>query len=303
VRILGGGSNVIFSDAGFRGLVIRVATRGIELERETNHGSELRVQAGHEWDAFVEHCVRANLSGVECLSGIPGTAGGVPIQNVGAYGQEAKETIVSVRVYDRNAKSIISIPGTECEFGYRTSRFKHREAGRFIILDVLFALRNDSSPPRYPELITKMQDPAISGISPHPLAVRTAVLSLRKAKSMVHSAEDPDSISCGSFFTNPVLDAESLAKLEAKMKSSGLTMPRAYPDGHNFKVSAAFLVENAGFHKGLVRGGAGVSTKHALALINRGGTAADLLSLADEIKGEVLSRFGIQLEMEPEYIV
>ncbi len=297
VRVLGGGSNLIFADEGFNGLVMRMRVLGVKQQDLT-----FRVGAGEDWDGFVLRTVKQGLSGIECLSGIPGTAGGVPIQNVGAYGQEARDTIRLVRAYDSHEDTVVEIAAADCGFGYRTSRFKHRDAGRFVILEVVFELTREEIPARYPELIRKLAEPGLASIQPRSLAVREAVLALRRSKSMVYSPDDPDSISCGSFFTNPVLSEAEVSSLAEIAKSRGIDLPPIYRDGDRFKVPAAFLVEKAGFHKGYSKGGAGVSTKHTLALVNRGGTAGDLLALASEVREGVRFAFGVTLEMEPEYV-
>lgn len=299
VRILGGGSNVIFADHGFRGMVIRMASSGIERVRGSSEPL-FTVRAGHPWDDFVAWTVAQSWAGVECLSGIPGSAGGVPVQNVGAYGQEASDTLVSVRAFDRTAGVFVEIPKAECAFGYRKSRFKHSDAGKFVITEITFRLAEEAAAPRYPELIRALEDG--SGQQTGVAAIREAVLGLRKKKSMVYSPADPDSKSCGSFFTNPVLSAAEYQELLLRFKESGINPPQVYADGARVKVPAAFLIEKAGFAKGTSRNGAGISARHALALVNRGCTALSLMELAHLIEGAVREKFGITLEMEPEYI-
>lgn len=301
IRILGGGSNVIFSDAGFRGIVIRICSRGVERQRGSTEPL-FRVRAGHPWDDFVAWSVEQNWAGVECLSGIPGSTGGVPVQNVGAYGQEASDTLVSVRAYDTQTQLFAEIPALDCAFGYRTSRFKHRDAGRFIITDVTFRLNHEPAKPRYPELIRAMEQVSGHSSADSPAALRQAVLELRRKKSMVYSPSDPDSKSCGSFFTNPVLSEPAFAELCARLRAGSIELPQSYAQDGNIKVPAAFLIEKAGFVKGFELNGAGISTKHALALVNRGCTASALMELAGRIQSEVMARFGVALEMEPEYI-
>ncbi|MBL8020421.1 MAG: UDP-N-acetylmuramate dehydrogenase [Leptospirales bacterium] len=319
VMILGGGSNVIFPDSGFPGLVIRMASRGWKVEREDNVRGivEIRAQAGQNWDAFVEYTASQNWFGVECLSGIPGTAAGVPVQNVGAYGQEGKDTIVSVRCLDRSALSkknqgqilsesdleslIVEIEAADCGFDYRTSRFKHADAGRFVILDVLFRLNKAPSPARYPELIRAMETKSENNSINESMRRRNAVIGLRKKKSMVLDPADPDSVSCGSFFTNPILSVEQFTAFQAISRAKGLTAP-AYPGDSGTKISAAWLVENSGFGRGLTENGAGISSKHALALVNRGTTTSQLLEFAGRIQETVFKEFGVRLEMEPELI-
>jgi len=300
--ILGGGSNVIFADTGYAGLIIRMASRGITIERETDHNVQIRVAAGEIWDNFAEHCVSKNLYGVECLSGIPGTVGGVPIQNVGAYGQEARNTIVSVRCFDRNESRVLNLTADECAFGYRTSRFKHADAGRFVVLDVLFSLAIEPGLARYPELIRTLESPSFRSIEPVALRTRLAVLHLRRGKSMVVDPGDPDSVSCGSFFTNPILHESEYEGLIAKIQNKGIVPPNVFSESGGLKIPAAWLVENSGFAKGYTENGAGISSKHALALVNRGATAKTLMQLARNIQDRVYETFGVRLAMEPEYI-
>jgi UDP-N-acetylmuramate dehydrogenase len=279
--LLAGGSNVVIADAGVPGTVVRVLTRGVERD-----GDLLVVQAGEEWDAFVARCVEHGKQGVECLSGIPGSVGATPIQNVGAYGQEVAETVASVRVFDRATNTVHDMSAEECGFVYRGSVFKYHD--RRVVLSVTFDLREsvESGPLRYAELARALDIP-IGGAAPlqH---VRDAVLRLRRRKGMVIDPDDPDSVSAGSFFTNPILDA---------VPAGAPAWPE--PDGR-IKTSAAWLIEQAGFHKGYGNGRAGISTKHTLALVNRGGaTTQELMALAHEIADGVERRFGIALHPEP----
>jgi UDP-N-acetylmuramate dehydrogenase len=284
--VLAGGSNVVIADEGFPGTVVRVATRGVKRD-----GERLVVQAGEEWDPLVAQCVADGLQGFECLSGIPGTVGATPIQNVGAYGQEVSETVEWVRVLDRATGEVRELSAAECGFRYRGSIFKYRD--RWVVLAVAFRLRlaSESGPLRYAELARAVGERA-------PLAdVREAVLRLRRGKGMVIDADDPDSVSAGSFFTNPVLDA---AQLDALRERAGAEPP-AWPEADGrVKTSAAWLIERAGFHRGYGNGRVGISTKHTLALVNRGGaTTAELVGLAREIAAGVQERLGVQLEPEP----
>lgn len=301
VMILGGGSNVIFPDTGFPGLVVRMISSGWSIQSESANSVEVQVQAGQSWDQFVEFTANQNWFGIECLSGIPGTVAGVPVQNVGAYGQEGKDTIVSVRCLDRATHRIVEISGLDCAFEYRTSRFKHADSGKFIILDVTFRLNKTPGPVRYPELSRTLESLERIQEKPEALQRRMAVLSLRKSKSMVVDPEDPDSVSCGSFFTNPILSGEQVISFQAICDVKGLKSP-VYPTDAGTKLSAAWLVENSGFKRGLTENGAGVSNKHALALVNRGTTTAQLLALAGRIQSTVQKEFGVRLEMEPELI-
>jgi UDP-N-acetylmuramate dehydrogenase len=279
--ILAGGSNVVVADAGVPGPVVRVCTRGIERD-----GARLTVAAGEDWDALVELCVAEGLQGFECLSGIPGSVGATPIQNVGAYGQEVAETVESVRVFDRVTGRVEEMSAADCGFVYRGSVFKYHD--RRVVLAVTFVLRHASmsGPLRYAELARALDVP-IGGSAP--LAdVREAVLALRRRKGMVIDPADPDSVSAGSFFTNPILDAAP---------EGAPTWPE--PDGR-VKTSAAWLIERSGFHRGYGNGRVGISTKHTLALVNRGGaTTAELMALAHEIAAGVHDRFGIALHPEP----
>jgi UDP-N-acetylmuramate dehydrogenase len=294
--VLAGGSNVVVADAGFPGTVVLLRNRGFSVHREGDRAI-VRVEAGQEWDELVAATLAEGLAGLECLSGIPGSAGATPIQNVGAYGQEVAETIRAVRVYDRRSGEIVTMGPDRCRFGYRTSVFKHNH--RFVVLSVDFALTvsTRSMPVRYAELARTL------GVAPGERAesarVREAVLALRAGKGMVLDAADPDTYSVGSFFTNPVLSSDEYAALRDR---AGVEPP-AWPDPHgSVKVSAAWLIERAGFAKGYAHVGAGVgiSTKHTLALTNRGtGTTSALLDLAREIRDGVRDRFGVVLHPEP----
>src|SRR6266567_3304584 len=329
--VLGGGSNLVVSDEGFPGTVLRVTTTGIAV-REAGERVLLTVAAGENWDRLVEWSVAEKLAGLECLAGIPGLAGATPIQNVGAYGQEVAATITAVTVLDRDTGAVTALAGGDCGFGYRTSRFKRTRwpsrppgpgagppgsgiapTGRYVVLDVTFALGRDpmSVPVRYSELAARL------GVRPGeraPLAdVRGAVLELRRGKGMVLDPADPDTASAGSFFTNPVLGRAEIARLErvASARRPGARVP-AYPVGGgaspggregsgHVKVPAAWLIEQAGFGKGYPgHGTARISSKHTLALTNVGGaSAADLIGLAREIVAGVRSAFGIELVSEP----
>ena len=296
VLLVAGGSNLVVADAGWPGTVVRVLTRGIE-ERADGDRVELTVASGEEWEPFVARCVAEGLAGVESLSGIPGSLGATPIQNVGAYGQEVSETITSVRALERATGEVSELAPADCGFAYRSSAFK-RHPGRWVVLAVTFALerRALSGPLEYAELARTL------GVAPGegaPLAeVREAVLGLRRGKGMVLDPGDPDTVSAGSFFTNPILDPAAFAALEARAPERPPRFPET--DGR-IKTSAAWLIERAGFHRG--HGdpeGIAISSKHTLALTNRGaGTTAELLALAREIAGGVRERFGVSLEPEP----
>lgn len=297
VRVLGGGSNVVVSDAGFDGLVVRVLTRGATWKP---HGDALVLEAaaGEPWDALVAESVQRGCQGLECLSGIPGLAGATPIQNVGAYGQEVAETITSVRVLDRSSLEVRSFDASSCRFAYRDSFFKSAEPERYVVLGVTFRLRPGAPPAvRYAELERRLG--ARSAESAPTLAeVRDAVLELRRAKSMLFDPRDPNGRSCGSFFVNPVVSAERADLVERT--AGDARMPR-YPqaDGR-VKLAAGWLIERAGFEKGTRRGAVGLSTKHALAIVcHDGATAGDVLAFAREIVGAVEARFGVGLVPEP----
>jgi UDP-N-acetylmuramate dehydrogenase len=296
--IMAGGSNLVVADAGFAGTVVRIMTAGVE-----RRDGLVEVQAGEPWDPFVEARVSEGLAGIECLSGIPGSVGATPIQNVGAYGQDVSESIVSVRVYDRRRGSVEELPPDACEFTYRSSAFK-RNPGRWVVLAVTFALdrQSQSRPIRYPELARTL---GVEQGTAAPLAdVRAAVLALRRGKGMVIDPDDPDSVSVGSFFTNPILDAADFAALERRVRERlGPDAPPPgfpEPDGR-VKTSAAWLVERAGYGRGYGSPGpAAISSKHSLAITNRGGaTTAEVLSLAREVAAGVWRELGVRLVPEP----
>ena len=310
VCILGGGSNTIFSDQGFPGLVIHIHTRGIELIGEDERTALLDVQAGEVWDDFVQHCISHGLAGVECLSGIPGFVGAVPIQNVGAYGQEVSRTIESVRCLDRITFEQVVFSNAECEFAYRQSRFKSYDKDRYVVLSVAFRLwRKTIEEPRYEELRQALTDSPLTGpenARPEEriealLRLRQAVIALRKKKSMVVDPNDPESKSAGSFFMNPVLPRAQMEDFRRRMAEVGLS---EYPDfpsesGESYKLSAAWLVENSGFAKGYSENGVGISSSHSLALVNRGGTTKALMQLSRKIQKRVFEFCGVWLEREP----
>ncbi len=294
ILVLGGGSNLVVGDGGWDGLVVQIDLPGIHVVRREDH-AVVAAGAGVEWDAFVKQMVDGELVGVECLAGIPGLVGATPIQNVGAYGQEVADTISAVRVLDRATMKIETLPPEACGFAYRTSRFKGVD--RWIVLEVQFrfAMGTESAPLRYPELTKAL------GAERAPLTrVRETVIALRRGKGMVVDPADPDSRSAGSFFTNPLVDADTVAALDARF---GSAMPRWPAAEGRTKLSAGWLIERAGFAKGTVRGNVGLSTKHALALINRGGaTTAELLAFAREIQDGVRAQLGVDLHPEPEIV-
>ena len=295
--VLGGGSNLVIADDGVNALVLQVAIKGVDLLRR--HTDILvRVGAGEPWDGVVAAAVRHGLAGLECLSGIPGSTGGTPVQNVGAYGQEVSDTITEVEVFDTATMHITTLAPVQCRFGYRTSRFKSDDAGRFVVCGVQFALRQGSPTITYPDVIDYVQRGRIS--SPTLDDVRQAVLSIRRGKGMVIDETDPDTRSVGSFFVNPVVTTAVHAGLEAALKGAvpGFRMPH-----DRIKLPAAWLIEQSGFPRGYQSGPVGLSTKHPLAVINRGGaTARDVLRLAVQIKRRVADRFGIALVPEPAFV-
>ncbi|GIG67215.1 UDP-N-acetylmuramate dehydrogenase [Phytomonospora endophytica] len=291
--VLAGGSNVVVADEGFAGTVVLLRTSGIDVT-PAEDGVSARVAAGHGWDDFVARAVGEGWSGVECLSGVPGSAGATPIQNVGAYGQEVSETITEVTVYDRVLDRVETYSPERCRFAYRGSVFKHDD--RYVVLDVTFRLRlsEQSGPLRYAETARAL---GVEAGETAPLAlVRETVLGLRRGKGMVLDPADPDSRSVGSFFVNPVLSA---AEFETLVARAG-TEPPCWPDGDRVKTSAAWLIQHAGFEKGYGRDGVAISGKHTLALTNRGdGTTTALLDLAAEIRDGVRKAFDVVLRPEP----
>ncbi|MCO1596552.1 UDP-N-acetylmuramate dehydrogenase, partial [Micromonospora sp. RHAY321] len=295
VLILAGGSNVVIGDAGFPGTVVLVRSRGLRVVAEDAGSVTVRVEAGEPWDDLVAATVANGWAGVECLSGIPGSTGATPIQNVGAYGQEVAETITGVEVYDRVEGTRQVVPATDCGFAYRGSIFKYRD--RWVVLSVDFRLARSplSGPVRYAELARALGVEVGERV---PLAdARSAVLRLRAGKGMVLDATDPDTRSVGSFFTNPVLDRATYELLLERAAELG--EPPAWPGvDDTVKVSAAWLIDKAGFAKGHPGpDGVAISSKHTLALTNRSGTArtADLLALAADIRDTVHARFGVTL--------
>jgi UDP-N-acetylmuramate dehydrogenase len=292
VLVLGGGSNVLVADAGFPGTVVKVETTGVQTDVSGCSGAIVTVAAGENWDHLVQRSVEEEWIGLEAMSGIPGLVGATPIQNVGAYGAEVASEIETVRTYDRRTGRLRTFAAADCGFTYRSSRFKI-EPGRYVIVSVTFQFRlgSLSAPVRYAELARTLGVPLGDRVPAR--EVREAVLSIRRSKGMVLDAEDRDTWSAGSFFTNPILDPDAAAALPE-------AAPRyPQPDG-TVKTSAAWLIEQAGFGKGYGEGPARLSTKHTLALTNRGGaTTDDLLRLARQLRDGVRARFGITLVPEP----
>jgi UDP-N-acetylmuramate dehydrogenase len=294
VLILGGGSNLVVGDAGFDGVVVKMRSDQIspEIKAEKVHVS---VQAGASWDAFVKRAVEDGWSGVEALSGIPGSVGATPMQNVGAYGQEVSDTITRVHAYDRREKQFVDFAAENCGFSYRSSRFRGDDRYVVTVVDFVFDLDRSGAPIRYAELSRELG--VAEGERVDAARIRETVIRLRRGKGMVLDETDSESVSAGSFFTNPIVDAASVAHIASVVGSA----PPAFDSGSGkFKVPAAWLIERAGFKKNEPAGSVGISKKHALALVNRGGaTTEDLLRVARSIRDGVKEKFGVTLEVEP----
>ncbi len=303
--VLGGGSNLVVADEGFVGTVVKVATRGVVVDsRDQCGGANVVVAAGEDWDGLVARAVEEGWSGIEALSGIPGSTGATPVQNVGAYGQEVAQTIARVRVWDRTDQRVRTMTSVDCRFSYRHSVFK--DADRYVVLDVMFQLvpGTMSQPVRYADLAAHLGVEVGARV---PLGdARAAVVAQRRRRGMVLDAPDHDTWSCGSFFTNPVLSAADFAALEARVGQqlgAAAGAPPRFPGGGDgrVKTSAAWLMERAGFGKGFgMPGPAALSTKHTLAVTNRGdATASDVVALAREVRDGVADAFGVTLVNEP----
>lgn len=300
--VLGGGSNLLVSDAGFDGLVLRIGLKGISSDPAENDFEKIyHAAAGEEWEHCVQQTIEDSCSGLECLAGIPGTVGGTPVQNVGAYGQEVAPVIHRVRAYDRSERVFVEFTAAECDFSYRRSRFNTRDRGRYIVTRVDFRLTPDGAPTvRYADLQRALdgnENPTLTDVA-------AAVRRVRQSKGMLLVDGDPDCRSAGSFFKNPLVTEEQFAVIAAQTA----TTPPCFPAGPEaepgrVKVPAAWLIEQAGFSKGYTLGNAAISSKHTLALVNRGGsvdaTAAEILALADRIAKTVEARFQVQLQREP----
>jgi UDP-N-acetylmuramate dehydrogenase len=296
--VLGGGSNLVIADSGWPGLVLKIALQGISEHREGKN-VYVTAAAGEDWDSFVAYCVELGYAGIECLSGIPGSVGGTPVQNVGAYGQEVAETISTIRVFDLAAGQVRDISNADAGFTYRTSVFNSSQRGRFIVLAVTFQLIPGGAPTiEYADLKKYFAERNLA--APTLRQVREAVRAVRHSKAMLIVPDDPDCRSAGSFFKNPIVSEAEYQHIAARAPEAPPRYPAA--DGR-VKISAAWLVERAGFHKGYSRGPVGLSSKHALAIVNRGGaTAADILALRDQIQGRVAEVFGVQLHPEPVFV-
>ena len=300
--VLGGGSNLVVADSGWPGLVLKIAIGGIERRPGEHEGKVLfDVGAGESWDRFVSHAVTARCAGIECLSGIPGSVGGTPVQNVGAYGQEVSNTIESVEVFDLKDSQVRELCAEACGFAYRSSIFNTTERGRFIILRVVYALTPGGEPHlEYADLKRHFEG---RETPPNLAETREAVRHIRARKGMLIVEGDPDSRSAGSFFKNPVLSEERHRDLDQRASAKRLVLP-SYPAlERQRKVSAAWLVEHSGFARGYTFGNVGISSKHVLALVNRGGaTASDVLALKNQIQQRVEEIWGVRLEPEPVFV-
>jgi UDP-N-acetylmuramate dehydrogenase len=295
--VLGGGSNVLIADAGFNGLVLHIALKGIEQQDIDPDRALFRVAAGEDWSEFVQQAVNENCAGVECLAGIPGTVGGTPVQNVGAYGQEVSSVIVRVRAFDLKDRRMAEFEAADCGFSYRKSRFNSTDAGRFIVTRVDYQLTRDGVPAlEYPDLQRSFPPDA----KPSLAEVAAAVCRIRQSKGMVLVDCEPDCRSAGSFFKNPILHEDHANRIEFLTRKA----PPRFPAGPDkVKIPAAWLIEQAGFTRGFAIDKAGISTKHTLALVNRGGaTASEILALAAEIRSAVEKKFGVVLQPEPVFI-
>ena len=300
--VLGGGSNLVVSDEGFPGLVLQIGLHGIETE---DRGTEVlfRARAGENWDDLVGLTVSRTCAGVECMSGIPGTVGGTPVQNVGAYGQEVSQTIEFVRVLDVIAGEVRNLSNADCRFAYRTSIFNTDQQGRYIVLEVGYKLKAGGNPTiEYADLKNFF---ATSGRNPSLQDVRQAVRRIRQSKAMLIMPGDEDCRSAGSFFKNPIVPQEEAERVRSLARQRFPDEPIAEyrADNGKVKLSAAWLVEHSGFQKGFSRGPVGISRKHALAIVNRGGgTARDIIGLKDEIQDKVQEWWGVRLQPEPVFL-
>ena len=298
--VLGGGSNLVVADSGFPGLVLKMTLTGVKETRQKGK-VVFEVAAGEDWDSFVARTVAEECAGLECLSGIPGTVGGTPVQNVGAYGQEVKDAITSVRVLEVGSGEVKELSHAECGFRYRSTLFNTTARGRYIVLRVTFLLASGGKPHlAYADLKSyfagRKDPPTLS-------ETREAVRRIRLSKAMLIVPGDDDCRSAGSFFKNPVVSLEKCAEVEAAAARLGQTLPKWPAEGNRMKVPAAWLVEQAGFAKGFTRGPVGISRKHSLAIVNRGNARAeDIVALKDEVRKAVIARFGIELQPEPVFV-
>jgi UDP-N-acetylmuramate dehydrogenase len=303
--VLGGGSNLLVSDAGFDGLVLRVGLCGVASSDVPDYPGQRIYQAaaGEDWDGFVERTVQDGCAGVECLAGIPGTVGGTPVQNVGAYGQEVASSIERVRAFDLKELAFVEFSAAECGFAYRRSRFNSADRGRYIVTRVDYRLTPGGAPTlRYTELERAILESRPEGAEASLAEVAAVVRRIRHSKGMLLVEGDPDCRSAGSFFKNPVVTEEQIRRVAECSAKEPPRFPADAGSGNKglVKVPAAWLIEQAGFAKGYALGAAVISSRHTLALVNRGGaSAAEILALAERIAAAVETRFGIHLEMEP----
>ncbi len=300
--VLGGGSNLVIADEGWPGLVVKIALEGIEFSFDRDDVL-FHAGAGENWDDFVALTVERSCAGIECLSGIPGTVGGTPVQNVGAYGQEVSRAITTVRVLEIASGKVSELRNEECGFAYRSSIFNTRAAGNYIVLEVGYRLTQDGRPTvEYADLKNFF---AASQKAPTLQRVRDAVREIRKSKAMLLVAGDEDCRSAGSFFKNPLVNTAEAKRVEALARriAPGRALPQYGAQDGQVKLSAAWLVEQAGFHKGYSRGPVGISRKHSLAIVNRGGaTARDIVALKDEVEQKVFDTWGVRLQPEPVFV-
>jgi UDP-N-acetylmuramate dehydrogenase len=301
VFVMGGGSNLVVSDSGFAGLVLKIALLGIAQRSVGGHRAQFDVAAGEEWDGFVAGTVQSRFAGLECLSGIPGTVGGTPIQNVGAYGQEVRDSISEVKALHVASMEGVVLSNAECQFTYRSSRFNTVDRGEYVITGVSFCLKHSGTPKiAYADLQSYFAD--------HPgeptlAEARQAVLEIRHRKAMVIVPGDENSRSVGSFFKNPVITEKQCAELVELVSARGLQLPSYSAGEQQRKIPAAWLVEQAGFHKGYTKGAVGISSRHTLAIVNRGGaSAAEIVTLTNEMLARVRDEFGIELQTEPVFV-
>ncbi len=297
--VLGGGSNLLVADKGFDGVVLQIDMRGITVLAESPEAVTVYVAAGERWDDFVAHAVVSGWAGIECLAGIPGLTGATPIQNVGAYGQDVSETIIGVEAIERDTGRVVTLTNWDCGFGYRHSAFKSSAKGLYIVAGVTFRLiPGGAATIRYPELQKYLDEHDVDAGDLR--QVRDAVITIRKRKGMVLDPSDPDTRSDGSFFMNPVVTS---AEFDEFLRRAGTKNVPHFPSGDQIKLSAAWLIEHAGFHKGFVHGNVGLSSKHTLAVINRGGgTAREVLDLVTMIQDRVRAEFDVEIRPEPNFI-
>jgi UDP-N-acetylmuramate dehydrogenase len=297
--VLGGGSNLLVADAGFNGLVLYIGLKGISVREVTGSSNErvYQVAAGEDWDQFVQQTVDDDCAGLECLAGIPGTVGGTPVQNVGAYGQEVSATIDCVRTFDLQKLAFADFGASECAFAYRQSRFNTTNRGQYVVTRVDYRLKvHGAATLKYPDLQKAFKE----STTPRLRDVADTVRRVRQSKGMFLVEGDPDCHSAGSFFKNPIVSTNQIAAITTAAAAEPPRFPAGPGKEDYAKLSAAWLIEKAGFTKGYALGRAGISTKHTLALVNRGGaTAAEIAALSDQIRKAVLKQFGIQLQMEP----